>query len=90
MATQEKEKQWTYDMYRKLLLEYPTKGDVLAEEMGISVKNLKDRADQMGVSIHRPYTEEEKDLFYRYRLKLKNAMIFLMPYRSPAEIGLYK
>lgn len=90
MATQRTGNAWSYSMYKKVLMEYPIRGDALAEEMNVSVKNLRERAHQLGVSYHKPFTEQEDDMYRKYRLKLKGAMVFLMPYRSPAEIGLHK
>lgn len=90
MSDVKTERQWSYDMYKKLMDEYPTKGDALAEEFGISVTNLRDRAMQLGVSLHQEFTEEEDLLFKKYQPKLKEAMVFLMPYRSPSEISLHK
>lgn len=80
------ERQWTWAMYNQLFEQYPFKGDELAGEFGVSVANLRDRAAQLGVSYHDDFTEEEEALFKKYGSKLKGAMLFLMPNRSPCEI----
>lgn len=81
------ERQWTYEMYLKVLEVYPFEQEELAKELGVSQENLASRAKSLGVSINKPLTVQEIELYRRYYSKLGQAIIFLCPDRSISEIG---
>lgn len=77
---------WTYEMYQRVLNEYPSKGTVLAKELGVTKSALIDKAARLGISYNEPFTEEEEQNLVRHGRKLKEAAMFLMPNRSAAEV----
>lgn len=82
------DKTWTYDMYQKLLDEFPTKGTSFMAEFGVSLTSLYDKAARIGVRQYSPPTDREKELLRKYADKLGTAMVFILPDRVPAEIGM--
>lgn len=84
------DRQWTYQMYKKLMDEYPLRGRSMSSDFRVSGDVVDKKADAMGVSVATTYTPEEEELFRKYGLKLKDAMLFLMPYRTPTEIRLHR
>lgn len=79
-------KKWSYDMYKKILDEYPTKGPELAEEMDVPRGMLVDKATTLHVGYGTPITDEEKQLIKLYGRKLGDAVMFLLPTRTQAEV----
>lgn len=77
---------WTYEMYQRVLDEYPSKGTALAKELGVTKSALIDKAGKLGVSYNNPFTTEEEQNLVRHGRKLKEAAMFLMPDRSAAEV----
>lgn len=77
---------WTYEMYQRVEDEYPFKGTALAKELGVTKSALIDKVAKLGVSYATPFSEEEENNILRHGRKLREATIFLMPNRTPAEI----
>lgn len=77
---------WTYEMYQRVLDEYPLKGTALAKELGVTKSALIDKATRLGVSYNEPFTPEEEQNLVRHGRKLGDAAVFLMPNRSSAEV----
>lgn len=78
---------WTYGMYKKVLDEYPFKGNALAQEMGVAKATLQDKADKLGVSSVSLFTEEEVRYLSMYGRTLGSASIFLMPNHTNIEVN---
>lgn len=77
---------WTYEMYQRVMDEYPFKGTALAKELGVTKSALIDKAAKLGVEYNTPFSEDEERELVRHGRKLKEAAIFLMPNRTPEEI----
>lgn len=79
-------KTWTYQMYKKVLDQYPFKGEALAEEMDVSKSMLNDKAATLRCTFNQELTKEEKSMIRLYGRKLGDACMFLMPNRTQAEV----
>lgn len=78
---------WTWDEYDTLRSCYPNMGvDITSKIEGRSIVNIESRAEKLNTHIKQPFTEEELYLAKYYGKTLGDAVIFMMPQRSPVEI----
>ena len=78
---------WTYSMYKKVLDEYPFKGNALASEMGVAKATLQDKAEKLGVSPVSVFTDDEVVTLSMYGRTLGKATMFLMPSHTALEVS---
>ena len=78
---------WTWDEYTIVREEYPERGVAIIDKLpSRSATNIESRAERLGTRLKTPFTDYEKELAKKYGPTLQEALIFLLPKRSPVEI----
>lgn len=78
---------WTWNEYDIVRKEYPERGVEIADKLpSRSATNIESRAERLCTRIKTPFTDFEKELAKKYGPSLQEALIFLLPKRSPVEI----
>lgn len=78
---------WTWDEYNIIRNKYPFEATDIAKDLPErSVRQIRDKAEQLNTFVKQPFTAEELKLAKNYGQSLGSALMFLMPNRAPVEV----
>ena len=79
---------WSWNDYDIIRKEYPYKGKAIVEDLPErSIANIENKAERLNTYKHNPFTPEEIKIAKAYGKSLHECIIFILPHRTPREIG---
>lgn len=82
-----KQSNWTWEEYATIRSYFPYEGaDTIKRLEGRRLSHMFEKASLLHTSLHKPFSEEEKDIAETYGRKLGKAIIFFMPSRTSDEV----